>query len=94
MEVWVQGTLFDSSSEARVVRGSRRNQQMDGPRPVVRFGWSPVTRDPAVAASHAEGARLSSDIRVGLARALDRLSPELRESIRSAVSANRASAAA
>jgi hypothetical protein len=53
-----------------------------------------VTRDPAVASSSADGARLANDIRIGLARAYDRLTPELRQAIRSAVATPRNRAAA
>jgi hypothetical protein len=54
----------------------------------LRVGGASVTRDLTLATS------LAGDIRIGLARSLDRLSPELRRAIRAAVSSRRSSAAA
>lgn len=92
MEIWIQGTLFDGRGETRG-RPASAGRRFESARSA-RAGWCPVTRDPAVAASHSEGTRIASDVRVGLARALDRLSPELRHSIREAVSARRSTVAA
>lgn len=87
VEIWVQERLFEVTGPKPRGKVDRR----EWPRVV---GWSPVTRDPAVAASYAEGARLASDIRVGLARALDRLSPEQRQAIRASVGPGRRQPAA
>lgn len=82
MEYWVQETLFDTTTYT--VPG-------DPPAPRVtaraippprRPNASRVTRDPAVAQSYAESARVASDFRSGLAHAYGRLSDEERAAIR------------
>lgn len=84
MEFWVQRTLFDvpRGTSPRGERRSRIREVRDGEPSSPRLDRSRVTRDPAVAASHGEGARLASDLRVGLARALDHLPTEERARIR------------
>ena len=95
MDVWVQGRLFDLPPANDNGKPSPPRRSVPTSRtPSRRSGWAPVTRDPAVASSYADGARLASDIRIGLARAYDRLSPELRQAIRSAVATPRTRVAA
>ena len=94
MEVWVQGALFERGPTTRAP-GGRIRLGLPGARQRGRHpGWSPVTRDPAVASSYNESARIASDMRVGLARAYERLSPELRASIRAALTERRSRTAA
>jgi hypothetical protein len=95
MEVWVQGRLFDGEPGSRQPSGNAPASGRAAARPRARrAGWAPVTRDPAVATSHAESARMASDIRIGLARAYDRLTPELRQAIRTALGSERERTAA
>ena len=95
MEFWVQRTLFDvpRSASRRAVRRGQIREVREGESGSPRLDRSRVTRDPAVALSHGEGVRLASDLRVGLARALDNLAPEERERIRAMLSRNESSAA-
>lgn len=95
MDFWVQRTLFDvpRSSSPRPERRERIRAVREGEQGSQRIDRSRVTRDPAVARSHGEGVRLASDLRVGLARALDNLAPEERDRIRAMLSRNESSAA-
>ncbi|HUX86896.1 MAG TPA: hypothetical protein VMW65_07830 [Chloroflexota bacterium] len=93
MEVWVQESLFPEPSgghhepdTSKLAVPSRRH--------LVRGNWSRVTRDPAVASSHATGAALASDFRTGLANAFAQLTPEQRAEIRAAVGSRRSESAA
>ncbi|HVC31984.1 MAG TPA: hypothetical protein VNL16_00575 [Chloroflexota bacterium] len=83
MEVWVQRSFLDeregdrSGSRAFVRRADRAE-----PRRAVRVDRSRVTRDPAVAHSHAQCAQAASDFRGGLARAFAGLSSEQQAALR------------
>jgi hypothetical protein len=95
MEFWVQRTLFDVPRRPshQPERRGRIREVRDGESGSQRIDHSRVTRDPAVAVSHGEGVRLASDLRVGLARALDSLAPEERQRIRAMLSRTDSSAA-
>ena len=95
MEFWVQRTLFDvpRTPTARAGRRGRIREVREVESNSPRLDRSRVTRDPAVAQSHGEGMRLASDLRVGLARALDQLPPEERQRIREMLSRSGSSAA-
>jgi len=93
MEVWVQESLFPEPSSGRHEPATAK-LTVSPRRHLVRTNWSRVTRDPAVASSHATGAALASDFRTGLANAFAQLSPEKRAEIRAAVGSQRTESAA
>ena len=95
MEFWVQRPLFDVPREPTVrSERSRQIRAVKGPVSAApRLDHTHVTLDPAVARSHGETVRLASDLRVGLARALDNVAPEERERIRQMLSGSGRSAA-
>jgi hypothetical protein len=85
MEIWVQGTLFDSEPAASALKRPVQRRTLGERRLSGSGGWMPITRDAAVAISHSEGTRIASDFRLGLARSLGRIAPETRQAIRRAV---------
>lgn len=95
MEVWVQPPLFDEPSIAQPTtvvpspHGTSVGRRWQG-----RLDRSRVTRDPAVALSHAHGAAVAHDVRLGFARAFAELPPEQREAIRAALRRERSTSAA
>lgn len=95
VEVWIQRSLFDESSLGARPRISlaRRAHSSDHRRPG-KVDRTRVTRDPAVALSHAAGTTAASDFRLGLARAFAALSPEQREALRAALVGDRPRSAA
>ncbi len=95
MEVWVQRSLFDEPAFARptTIALSRRGDGVERHRPP-RIDRSRVTRDPAVARSHADGIAAANDFRLGLARAFDQLPPEQREALRALFRRERSNTAA
>jgi hypothetical protein len=93
MEIWVQGELFAGEPAASVLRRPVQRRTL-GERRLRGAGWTPITRDPAIALSHGEGARLATDFRLGLARSLDQLAPESRLAIRRALASSRRGSAA
>ncbi len=95
MEVWVQRSLFDEPAFARptTITLSRQASAAERRRPL-RVDRSRVTRDPAVALSHANGAAAASDFRLGLARAFHQLPPEQRDALRALFRRDRSTSAA
>lgn len=83
MDVWVQESMFDAEPGGRrPARGTGRGAY--GPGKARRNDWSRVTRDPAVAMSYGETAKVAVDFRLGLAQALSQLSPDQRRDLRAA----------
>ena len=83
MEIWIQESLFDATELERPRSGSRPDPPKSGSVRRLRVASRVrVTRDPAVAASHSETARIATDFRLGLARAYGQLTPEQRNAIR------------
>jgi hypothetical protein len=84
VEIWVQGDIFDSAPAASALRRPVQRRTLGERRPRAA-GWTPVTRDSAIAVSYSEGTRIATDFRLGLAASLGKLSPETRQAIRRAV---------
>jgi hypothetical protein len=93
MEIWVQGELFTNEPATSILRRPVQRRTL-GERRARSFGWTPITRDPAIALSHGEGTRLATDFRLGLARSLDQLAPDARVAIRRALAPARRGSAA
>jgi len=95
VEVWIQRSLFDESSLSVRSRISlaRRAQSPDHRRQG-KVDRTRVTRDPAVAMSHAASTAAASDFRLGLARAFAALSPEQREALRASLDGDHSRSAA
>lgn len=95
MEVWIQRSLFDEAGLGTRPRISlaRRAQAGNYRRPG-KVDRTRVTRDPAVALSHAAGSSAASDFRLGLARAFAALSPEQRDALRASLDGNHSRSAA
>ncbi len=70
---YVQGRLFAA--------GAAPSGRAERPR-ALRYGGSPVTRDPAVALAYAEAQHCSHGVTLGLVRILAERSPEERAAIR------------
>lgn len=84
MEVWVQTSfLADTPATRPATRAHRQSGSGARGRREARIDRSRVSRDPAVASSHAKSTVLASDFRQGLAIAFARLSAEQRAAIRS-----------
>ncbi|MGH2461458.1 MAG: hypothetical protein ACRDIY_21590 [Chloroflexota bacterium] len=95
MEVWIQRPLFDDAGLAARPRISlNRRAQSGANRRPGKVDRSRVTRDPAVALSHAAGSAAASDFRLGLAHAFAALSPEQREALRRSLDGSRSRSAA
>jgi len=93
MEIWVQGALFEGEPAASTLKRPVQRRTL-GERRVKGTGWTPVTRDPAIALSHGEATRIASDFRLGLAESLARIAPETRLAIRRALDPTRRGTAA
>ncbi len=92
MEVWIQRSLFDEAGLATQPRISLSRNATTGRRRLQnKVDRTRVTRDPAVAISHAAAAAAACDFRLGLARAFGALSPEQRAALRAALVPNQGS---
>jgi hypothetical protein len=94
MEVWIQESLFPEVASGRSDSAATSKVTVPPRRHLVRTNWARVTRDPAVATSHATSAALASDFRTGLAHAFAQLTPEQRAEIRAALGPSRSQSAA
>lgn len=95
MDVWIQMSLFnDPGLRKPATPVLTRSARPPAARRAIRIDHSRVTRDPAIATSHALSAAAASDFRTGLARAFGQLSPEAKEAIRASLYPERPRSAA
>lgn len=81
MDVWIQESMFDADMGG--TGGGRGNVTRAATSGKTRHtNWSRVTRDPAVAISYGETAKVAVDFRLGLALALSQLSDDQRRNLR------------